>query len=498
MELLVIDLNNPIISYCSKDLTITFYQKKCKIYSSTILKFYSHFFEKMFSSNFKEKNKKKCNLLIDVNTFDYFYKIITGEKIYLPYLQINNLLYLLDFFQIKKKYITKIEKSFSKQIKNELILNINIDFIQNRFPVFFNKIIKYILEIKYLQYKSIKHNLIINKFIFFYGTLNDGINENNEDKLKIECNAEYIFCNQTYILLLQNLPPTSSSHKGNTVFCILNIDNLNVMDGKYLPYLHTNCANLWNSNIFINDKVFPYSKNKTINFENILMNKKIPGNIDKMFIHENKIYYVTSQYSFPEDTEKYIYSEDLLNKKIEYLCNLFYTDIFDINMFNNKIVYIENNNISYQITKNKLSTIDKKLFETNATCLFSLNNILFLFTLKYQSQVYVEIVNKKFKKVKSFLLENHIDIKKQQIDIIDQVIVIGDKDHLYFYNYQKDNVDLEYKIKTKNNIISVKIYHSVIRKISNQLIAKYNILVGFDGLGVSSYDIEFIYILDTI
>ena len=65
-------------------------------------------------------------------------------------------------------------------------------------------------------------------------------------------------------------------------------------------------------------------------------------------------------------------------------------------------MYIENNNISYPVTKNKLSTIDKKFFETSATCLFPLDNILFLLTLEYQSPVNVEIVNKDFKKIKSF------------------------------------------------------------------------------------------------
>ena len=266
----------------------------------------------------------------------------------------------------------------------------------------------------------------------------------------------------------------------------------------YLSYEYTKCSNIWNNKIFINGKVFPYFKNKTINFENILMNKKIPGNIDEMFIHENKIYYVTSQYSFPEDTEKYIYSEDLLNKKKEYLCNLFYTEIFDINMFNNKIVYIENDNISYQITKNKLSNIDKKLFETNATCLFPLDNILFLLTLENPNPIYFEIINKDFKIIKSFFLENHINITKQQIDIIDQVIVIGDKDYLYFYNYLKDTVNLEYNLKTKGNIISVKIYHSEIKKISDKLISKYKILVGFNTLGITCYEINYIYLLDTL
>ena len=349
-----------------------------------------------------------------------------------------------------------------------------------------------------LRSEIIECKLKISKYVWFWGILNDGINENNEDKLKIECNAEYILCSRKYILLLQKLPPTSSSHKGNAVFCLLDMENLNIMDGKFLPYLYTNCSNIWCNKVFVNDKVFSYSKNENIILENRLKNEILPGQIEKMCIHENKMYYVTSQYSFPEDTVKYIYSEDLLNKKIEYLGNLYYTEIFDFNMFNNKIVYIENNNISYQVTKNKLSTIDKKLFETNATCLFPLDNILILLTLENQNPIYFEIINKDFKIIKSFFLENHINIKKQQIDIIDQVIVVGDKDHLYFYNYQKDNVDLKYKIKTKNNIISVKIYHYVIRKLSNQLIAKYNILVGFDGLGVSSYDIGCIYFLDTI
>jgi hypothetical protein len=494
MEIYIEKINFSINQYLIKDFKIVFQDDKNQLYSSAILKNYSHFFEQMLKSNFIEQKERKCKLLIEYNIFQMFYSIINGEKVLIPYSEINTFLYLLDFLQIKKNIIIEIENTFITQMNGKFCDCINLDFLQSRYHNIFNSTVKYILEMKNLRSEIIDCKPEISKKIYF----NDKEKNScyNDENNKIFCKPEHIFCNENYILLLQKLPSTSSSHSGNTIFCLLDNENLDIIDGKYLSYTYTNCIEIYKNNIFINDKIFKYDKNKNIISESNFLNKKLPGKIEFILPYKEKIFYITSQCFFPEDKEHCIYSTDVLTKKKEYISNLFYTHIIDFKIFDNRIVYIDNN-ISYQPSINRLRTIENKILKTDACCMFPLNNILILITLKYHKTSYFEIVNKNIEKIKSFSIEKHLDIKKQQIDIIDQLIVIGDKNYLYFYNYQKNNVKLEYQEKVKGHIISVKFYHSEIKKISCELNIIYKLLVGFELSGIKTYKIDYKYFLDT-
>ena len=94
MEIYIEKIIFSINQYLIKDFKIVFQDDKNQLYSSAILKNYSHFFEQMLKSNFIEQKERKCKLLIEYNIFQMFYSIINGEKVLIPYSEINTFLYL--------------------------------------------------------------------------------------------------------------------------------------------------------------------------------------------------------------------------------------------------------------------------------------------------------------------------------------------------------------------------------------------------------------------
>ena len=197
MEININQIDFKINSYLTENFEISFQTGNKKFYNFEILMMYSYFFEKILNHHFQEKNIKKCDLPTDNHTFDIFYNMIMGRKVFIKNLQINNLLYFLDYIQVKKKLLKEFELQFVKNINNENLKVINLDFIQTRYYMVFNKIVKYILEKSYLKSVIINHDIKYNKNIELFVTDNYGINEStNNSKIKISCKPEYIFCSQ--------------------------------------------------------------------------------------------------------------------------------------------------------------------------------------------------------------------------------------------------------------------------------------------------------------
>lgn len=76
MEFYVEQFNFPVNQYLIPNFKIIFQDNKNQLYSSAILKNYSHFFEQMLQSNFVEKKEKKSKLSIEYSIFQIFYSIV--------------------------------------------------------------------------------------------------------------------------------------------------------------------------------------------------------------------------------------------------------------------------------------------------------------------------------------------------------------------------------------------------------------------------------------